>query len=49
MYFYLGHWSLLGLQSDGEYEGPTSWQAAKFADIQTFSDDSDALQVSSSE
>ena len=41
--FYLGHyWSLLGLQSDGEYEGvPTSWQAAKFADIQTFSDDSD--------
>ena len=41
--FYLGHyWSLLGLQSDGEYEGvPASWQAAKFADIQTFSDDSD--------
>lgn len=41
--FYLGHyWSLLGLQSDGEYEGvPTSWQAAKFADIQTLSDDSD--------
>ena len=28
--------------SDGEYEGvPASWQVAKFADIQTFSDDSD--------
>ena len=41
--FYLGrYWSLLGLESNGEYEGiPAAWQAAKYANSETLYDEED--------